>query len=85
MLEDRVAELDAERKRYLDLLLGGAVPDRRTEIAKAERSEPEETTPVSIEQGTPVAYTTPLDRVQARFRLAHKNGRIPAQYKARTN
>lgn len=83
MLQGRVDELEAERRRMLDLLLGRVVPNRRAEVRAVETTE--ERPIVDAEQGEPASFSTPFDSTKARFRAAHKGGAIPAEYKARMN
>lgn len=86
-MQERVDALTRDRDRVLDVLLGGAVPNRRQEIAQVEQRETEETrsTVEAADQGTPINYSTPFDSKVTRFRQAHKNGSIPARYRARSN
>lgn len=88
--ERRLTATDTERLRLLDLVLGGAVPDRREHIRVVEApqrqtEEVETHAERNPEQGAPASYTTPFDRTQARFRTAFKGGAIPAAFKARMN
>ena len=96
--QKRLEAADAERTRLLDLLLAGAVPDRRREIAVAGadslRADGRETgtTQESLESETssparPVeAFSTPFDRVERRFSQTFPQGaKIPAKFIAKVN
>jgi hypothetical protein len=87
--ERRLTAADQERLRLLDLLLDGR-SDRnqlRTMVAQSEvppsefREEPESNqAPVSIEQ-----YSTPFDRIEARFEQARKSVGIDKRFMARVS
>jgi hypothetical protein len=88
--EKRLTAADAERLRLLDLLLGGAVPDRRPVVAQTRTVEPEIDDGIrpitnNEDQGTQASFSTPFDRVLSRFDAAHKGGKIPVKFQARTN
>lgn len=83
LMQTRVDELTRDRDRVLDILLSGAVPDRRPEIRAVETQERQpEPEP---EQGAPQSYTTGFDSVLSRFDQTFRNGKIPDTFKARAN
>lgn len=85
--ERRWNVVDAERLRLLDLLLGRAAPERRVALeAGLPGVEPEDgIRPMGQGSEVSTSFTTPIDRVLARFDQAHRGGRIPVQFKARMN
>ncbi len=96
--QKRLEAADAERVRLLDLLLGGAVPDRRREIAGAgvdvSRADGREAgaTQEALESGTSSparqveAFSTPFDRMERRFAQTFPQGaKIPAKFMAKVN
>ena len=96
--QKRLDAADAERVRLLDLLLGGAVPNRRQESAlagvDASRADGREAgvTQEAFESGTssparPVeAFSTPFDRMERRFAQTFPQGaKIPAKFMAKVN
>lgn len=86
LMQNRVDELTRDRDRVLDILLGGAVPDRRPEIRAVERQtddEPETGPAAATEQAQ--SYANPFDSIEKRFDRAFAGGVIPATFKARMN
>lgn len=82
LAEKQLADSEAERRRLLDLLLRDTTPVRRQAATVTEDDGIRAVT--SPEEGSAVAFTTPIDRVLSRFDQAHKGGKIPAQFKARS-
>lgn len=88
--ERRLTAADAERVRLLDLLLEGGKDKRVVEPAprrlEVVRPAPiEEDRGEQPEQGAPISFSTPFDRLESRFGKTFQNGAIPAKFKARTN
>ena len=88
--ERRLATVDIERQRLLDLLLGGgaaqALVRAPLKMPLAALAEDDGIRPVQETPGDPVAsFTTPFDRIEARFKNKFAKGNIPAQYRARAN
>lgn len=87
--ERRLTKAEEERQRYLDMLLAGAVPDRRPEIRAAERQQERETDEepepreAPAEQTAPRSYSNPFDSLEKRFDKTFAGGAVPAQFKAR--
>jgi hypothetical protein len=85
--ERRLNEANIEKLRYLDMLLSGAVPDRRVEV-RAVEAQPalQEDAAELPAQGQPEAFGNPFDRIEKRMGQAMANGgRIPIQFRARMN
>ena len=85
--ERRLNEANIEKMRYLDMLLGGAVPDRRAE-AQAVEAQPvvQEEANEPPAQGQPEPFSNPFDRLEKRMGTALANGaRIPERFRARIN
>lgn len=89
-LEDaqkQLGEANAERQRLLDLLLSGAVPDRRQEIEQVNKPvltmEQELRAGLHESQGSVTPFTTPFDRLNSNFAKAFPTGGVPAKFKAR--
>ena len=86
--QKRLEAADAERVRLLDLLLGGAVPDRRRDIAAVEAADESGNASVSVSvPARPVeAFSTPFDRMERRFAQTFPQGaKIPAKFMAKVN
>ncbi len=86
--QKRLDAADAERVRLLDLLLDGAAPDRRREIAAVEMADEAGNASVSVSvPARPVeAFSTPFDRMERRFAQTFPQGaKIPAKYMAKVN
>ena len=86
--QKRLDAADAERVRLLDLLLDGAAPDRRREIAAVEMADEAGNASVSVSvPARPVeAFSTPFDRMERRFAQTFPQGaKIPAKFMARVN
>lgn len=100
-LEDeqrRSAALDAERVRLLDLLLNGAVPADRVATSRrvpkvAAVEEPGDELADEVAEAVADAhptsgaegFSTPFDRLHARFGQRFAHGGIPDQFRARAN
>jgi hypothetical protein len=84
LMQQRINELELEKRQLLDRLLARVTPERRMAVAPVEEPEARAAAPIA-EQGVPQSYTTPFDRIEARFAAVHKNGVYPEKFRARYN
>ena len=87
-VQKRLEAADVERARLLDLLLSGAAPDKRREIAAVEAADEPGNASESVSAAArPVeAFSTPFDRVERLFAQTFPQGaKIPAKYMAKVN
>ncbi len=80
-LEKRLAQVMAERDRFLDSLLSGPKDVPTPVLTTAQRPRPVKT---ADQPSNVIAFSTPFDALESRFSKAHSAGKVPSQsYRAK--